>query len=99
MAAKRASRCIPPASAAAATFTDMTAWTSRFWSPAFTEGKETMAVKIPIFMDTPSPPPVDPRVLDAMLPYFKEQFGNAASRNHSFGWTAEKATDLAREQV
>jgi cysteine desulfurase len=58
-----------------------------------------MAVKIPIFMDNHSTTPVDPRVLDAMLPYFREDFGNAASRNHPFGWKAEKATDLAREQV
>jgi cysteine desulfurase len=58
-----------------------------------------MAVKIPIFMDNHSTTPVDPRVLDAMLPYFKGDFGNAASRNHVFGWHAEKATELAREQV
>ncbi len=58
-----------------------------------------MAVKIPIFMDNHSTTPVDPRVLDAMLPYFREDFGNAASRNHPFGWKAEKATELAREQV
>src|SRR4051812_731723 len=58
-----------------------------------------MALKIPIFMDNHSTTPVDPRVLDAMLPYFKGDFGNAASRNHAFGWHAEKATDLAREQV
>jgi len=58
-----------------------------------------MAVKIPIFMDNHSTTPVDPRVLDAMLPYFREDFGNAASRNHPFGWKAEKAAELAREQV
>jgi cysteine desulfurase len=58
-----------------------------------------MAVKIPIFMDNHSTTPVDPRVLDAMLPYFREDFGNAASRNHIFGWRAEKATEIAREQV
>src|SRR5947209_10411628 len=58
-----------------------------------------MAVKIPIFMDNHSTTPVDPRVLDAMLPYFKDDFGNAASRNHVVGWRAEKATELAREQV
>jgi cysteine desulfurase len=58
-----------------------------------------MALKIPIFMDNHSTTPVDPRVLDAMMPYFTNEFGNAASRNHVFGWHAEKATELAREQV
>jgi cysteine desulfurase len=58
-----------------------------------------MPVKIPIFMDNHSTTPVDPRVLETMLPYFTNEFGNAASRNHVFGWHAEKATDLAREQV
>ena len=58
-----------------------------------------MAVKVPIFMDNHSTTPVDPRVLDAMMPYFRDDFGNAASRNHVFGWRAEKAVELAREQV
>jgi cysteine desulfurase len=58
-----------------------------------------MAVKVPIFMDNHSTTPVDPRVLDAMLPFFREDFGNAASRNHVFGWRAEKAVEIAREQV
>ena len=51
----------------------------RRWSPEFTEGDLEMAVKVPIFMDNNSTTPVDPRVLDAMLPFFKEDFGNAAT--------------------
>jgi cysteine desulfurase len=58
-----------------------------------------MALKLPIFMDNHSTTPVDPRVVDAMLPFFRESFGNAASRNHAFGWAAEAAVDTAREQV
>src|SRR5260370_12568456 len=64
-----------------------------------TQHAAPQGVKLPIYMDNHATTPMDPRVLEEMLPFFMEKFGNAASRNHSFGWAGEEGVETARERI
>lgn len=71
-------------------------------APQSLEGRDSVpahTVKLPVYLDNHATTPLDPRVLEEMLPYLQGKFGNAASRSHLYGWEASKAVDLARQQV
>jgi len=67
--------------------------------PNSTQPRAAVGVTLPIYLDNHATTPLDPRVLESMLPFLQGKFGNPASRSHSFGWEASKAVDLARQQV